>query len=166
MFLKPAVWWFHTAEGEAKNKIQTTSQIVAKGSTVSIDYTGMLEDGTVFDSSEGREPISFTVGNGHVIRGFEDAVVGMKKGEEKRVTITPAEGYGEKDEKLQQHVPRSVFPAEMKLEKGMGFSFKTPDGQMIHASITDATGDTVTLDLNHPLAGKNLVFDIKIVDIS
>lgn len=141
------------------------SRTVEKGSTVSIDYTGMLEDGTVFDSSKGREPISFTIGSNQVIKGFEDGVLGMKKGEEKRIDIQPGDGYGTRDEKLQQTVPRSVFPAEMKLEKGMGFSFKTPDGQMIHASIIDASGDFVTLDLNHPLAGKVLVFDIKIVDI-
>ena len=153
------------AEGEAKGSIQATSQVVAKGSKVSMAYTGKLDDGTVFDSSENKEPIGFVAGEGHVIKGIDDAVIGMKKGEEKQVEILPQEGYGERDEKLRQHVPRSVFPAEMKLEGGMGFSFKTPDGQMIHASITDATSDMVTLDLNHPLAGKNLIFDIKVVDI-
>ena len=154
------------AEGEAKDNNQATSQVVAKGSKVSMAYTGKLDDGTVFDTSENKEPIGFVAGEGHVIKGIDDAVLGMRKGEEKQVRILPREGYGDRDEKLQQKVPRSVFPAEMKLESGMGFSFKTPDGQMIHASITDATGDVVTLDLNHPLAGKNLVFDIKIVDIS
>ena len=154
------------ADAKAKDTIQTISQLVAKGSKVFMAYTGKLDDGTVFDTSENKEPIGFVAGAGHVIKGIDDAVIGMKKGEEKQVKILPQEGYGDMDDKLQQHVPRSVFPAEMKLEKGMGFSFKTPDGQMIHASITEATNESVTLDLNHPLAGKNLVFDIKIVDIS
>ena len=140
--------------------------VVAKGSKVSVDYTGSFDDGTVFDTSEGKEPISFTVGNGQVIKGFDDAVVGMKNGEQKKIKITPTEGYGERDEKLQQQVPRSVFPQEMKLEKGMGFSFKTPQGQVIHATITEANSETVTVDMNHPLAGKNLLFELKEVDIN
>ncbi len=144
----------------------TSSTVVAKGSKVSVNYTGKFDDGTVFDSSEGKEPISFTVGGGQVIKGFDDAVVGMKKGEAKKITITPQEGYGDRDEKLKQQVPRTVFPQEMKLEKGMGFSFKTPDGQVIHATITDANSEAVTVDMNHPLAGKNLVFELKVVDIS
>lgn len=135
------------------------------GSTVSVDYTGKFEDGTVFDTSEGKQPISFTVGNGEVIKGFEDAVIGMKKGDEKKVTIGPGEGYGERDEKLKQSVPRSMFPQEMKVEKGMGFSFKAPDGQVIHATIAEADAETVALDMNHPMAGKSLVFEIKIVEV-
>ncbi len=139
---------------------------VTKGNKVSVEYTGSFDDGTVFDTSQGREPIQFVAGEGHVIKGFDDAVIGMKKGEQKRVTITPQEGYGARDEKLRQQVPRSVFPQEMKLEKGMGFSFKTPQGQVIHATITDASQEAVAVDMNHPLAGKNLVFELKVVDIN
>lgn len=142
------------------------STVVAKGSKVSVEYTGSFEDGTVFDTSQGREPISFTVGNGQVIKGFDDAVVGMKNGEQKKISITPSEGYGSRDEKLHQQVPRSVFPQEMKLEKGMGFSFKTPTGQVIHATITEANAEAVTVDMNHPLAGRDLIFDLKVVDIT
>ncbi len=142
------------------------TDVVSKGSKVSIDYTGKFDDGTVFDTSQGKEPITFTVGGGQVIKGFDDAVVGMKKGEEKKITITPQEGYGERDEKLTQEVPRTVFPPEVKLEKGMGFSFRTPDGQVIHATIKDSTAETVTVDMNHPLAGRNLIFDLKVVDIN
>lgn len=141
-------------------------KVVAKGSKVSVDYTGRFDDGTVFDTSEGKAPITFTAGNSEVIKGFDDAVIGMKKGEQKKINITPAEGYGARDEKLQQQVPRSVFPQEMKLEKGMGFSFKTPQGQVIHASIMEASPESVTVDMNHPLAGRNLVFELKVVDIS
>ncbi len=142
------------------------AQIVAKGSKVAIEYIGKLEDGTFFDSTEGKQPIEFVAGEGQVIKGFDDAIVGMKKGEQKKVTITPQEGYGNRDEKLKQEVPRSVFPPEMKLEKGMGFSFKTPQGELIHAAIADSTAEAVTLDMNHPLAGRNLIFELKVVNIS
>lgn len=140
--------------------------VVTKGSKVSVEYTGSFEDGTVFDTSEGKAPITFVAGNSEVIKGFDDAVVGMKKGEQKKIKVTSDEGYGSRDEKLQQQVPRSVFPQEMKLEKGMGFSFKTPQGQVIHATITEANAETVTVDMNHPLAGKSLVFELKVVDIN
>ncbi len=138
---------------------------VQKGSKVSIDYKGMFEDGTVFDSSENKSPITFTVGNNEVIKGFEDGVMGMKKGEEKKIVIKPTEGYGHRDDRLKQEVPRSVFPAEMKLEPGMGFSFKAPTGQIIHATITEANAEKVLVDMNHPLAGRDLTFELKIVDI-
>ncbi len=140
--------------------------VVAKGSKVSVEYTGSFDDGTVFDTSEGKAPITFVAGNSEVIKGFDDAVVGMKKGEQKKIKVTSQEGYGDRDEKLQQQVPRTVFPQEMKLEKGMGFSFKTPQGQVIHATITEANAETVTVDMNHPLAGKNLIFELKVVDIT
>src|SRR3989338_59850 len=153
-------------ENDSKAAAEKPAGVVAKGNRVSIDYTGRLEDGTVFDSSDGKQPIEFVAGSGQVIKGFDDALIGMRKGEGKQVRIEPQDGYGERDEKLQQHVPKSVFPPEMKLEAGMGFSFKTPDGQVIHASITSVSDDSVTLDLNHPLAGKILAFDIKVVDIS
>lgn len=143
-----------------------SSNVVAKGSKVTVDYTGSFEDGTVFDTSEGKGPITFVAGNSEVIKGFDDAVVGMKKGERRKINVTSNDGYGGRDEKLQQQIPRAVFPQEMKLEKGMGFSFKTPQGQVIHATITGANSGTVTVDMNHPLAGKNLVFELKVVDIS
>ena len=154
------------SDAKAKGSGKETVNVVAKGSKVSIEYTGTFEDGTVFDTTDGRGPIGFVTGNGEVIKGFDDAVIGMKKGEQKTVRITPQDGYGERDERLKQQVPRSVFPAEMKIDKNMGFSFRAPEGQMMHATITDASSDTVTLDMNHPLAGKNLVFKLKVVDIN
>ena len=144
----------------------TKADVVAKGSKVSVEYTGSFDDGTVFDTSEGKAPITFVAGNSEVIKGFDEAVVGMKKGDKKNIKVPPQEGYGDRDEKLQQQVPRTVFPPEMKIEKGMGFSFKTPDGQVIHATITNANAETVTVDMNHPLAGKNLVFELTVVDIA
>lgn len=144
----------------------TEAKKAQKGSKVKVEYTGSFDDGTVFDSSKGREPISFTLGNNEVINGFDQAITGMKQGEEKKITITPENGYGQRDEKLRQEVPRSVFPPEMKLDKGMGFSFKTPSGQMMHATIAESSGDKVTLDMNHPLAGKNLIFELKLLDVN
>ena len=146
--------------------MENDAKVAANGSRISVDYTGMFEDGTVFDTSGGRHPIEFTVGNGDVVKGFDEAVIGMKKGEQKKITILPENGYGARDERLKQQVPRSVFPPEMKLDKGMGFSFKTPTGQVIHATISGTNPETVTVDMNHPLAGRNLVFELKIVDIN
>ncbi len=153
------------AEPEPKDG-KDSKMVVAKGSKVTVEYTGTFEDGTVFDTTEGRSPIGFVTGNGEVIRGFDDAVIGMKRGEQKTIKVMPQDGYGERDERLLQQVPRSVFPAEMKIDRDMGFSFRAPQGQMMHATITDASSDTVTLDMNHPLAGKNLVFKLKVVDIN
>ena len=141
-------------------------KVAAKGSKVSIDYTGKFDDGTVFDTSEGKEPISFTTGSGQVIKGFDNAVIGMKKGQQKKITISPQEGYGERDEKLTHEAPRTIFPPEVKLENGMGFSFRTPDGQVIHATVKDINPETVTIDMNHPLAGRNLIFELKVVEIN
>ncbi len=154
------------ADARAKGSEKEAINVVAKGSRVSIEYTGTFEDGTVFDTTEGRSPIGFVTGNGEVIKGFDAAVIGMKKGEQKTIKVTPQDGYGERNEKLQQQVPRSVFPAEMKIDRNMGFSFRAPEGQMMHATITDVGGDKVTLDMNHPLAGKSLVFKLKVVDIN
>ncbi|MBI2141479.1 peptidylprolyl isomerase [Candidatus Woesearchaeota archaeon] len=154
------------ADARAKGSGKEAISVVAKGSKVSIEYTGTFEDGTVFDTTDGRAPIRFVTGNVEVIKGFDNAVLGMKKGEQKTIRITPQDGYGERDERLQQQVPRSVFPAEMKIDRNMGFSFRAPQGQMVHATITGVSGDTVTIDMNHPLAGKNLVFKLKVVDIN
>lgn len=140
-------------------------KVVANGSKVSVEYTGKLEDGTIFDSTKDKAPISFTAGKGEVIKGFDDAIIGMKQGEQKTITITQEQGYGPRDEKLIQTVPRTVFPAEMKVEKGMGFSFKTPTGQVIHATIADSSLQEVTLDMNHPLSGRTLVFELKVANV-
>lgn len=142
-----------------------SAQVVERGSTVVLDYAGKFEDGAVFDSTESKAPIEFQAGDGYVIKGVDDAVIGMKKGEKKTVRISPEDGYGERDENLIQQVPRTVFPADLMLEPGMGFSFRTPEGQIIHATITSVSDELVTLDLNHPLAGRKLVFDIEVVEV-
>lgn len=140
---------------------------VKKGDMVSLHYTGTLEDGSVFDTSKKRnEPLKFTAGSGQVIPGFDKAVVGMKKGEEKKFTLQPAEAYGDRKPDLTQTVPRKQLPKDHEPKPGMMLVMGTPNGQQVPATITAVTADNVTLDLNHPLAGKALTFDIQIVEIS
>jgi FKBP-type peptidyl-prolyl cis-trans isomerase 2 len=139
---------------------------IKKGDKVKVEYTGTLEDGTVFDSSEKHgEPIEFEVGAGQMISGFDAAVVGMKKGEEKEITLQPSEAYGDTNPQLIQKIPREQMPKE-ELKPGMMLMVGLQSGQQIPAKITDVTDKEVTLDLNHPLAGKKLTFKIKIVSVS
>ena len=140
-------------------------KIVQKGSTVSVEYKGMFEDGRLFDSSEGKEPLKFKVGDGEVVQGFEEAVISMNEGEVKTVTISPAKAYGSHDSTLRKSVPKSMFPPNQKLEKGMVLGMKLPTGETIPATVSDYTNDTITIDLNHPLAGKTLTFRIKVVKV-
>ena len=140
---------------------------VKKGSKVKIEYTGTLEDGTVFDSTEnhGGEPLEFEAGAGHVIKGFDDAVMGMKKGEEKEFSIPPEEAYGQPRPELRQEVPKDKFPPEQPVKEGMIIGIHGPDGRQYPAKVAKVGDTGVTLDLNHPLAGKTLKFKIKVVDI-
>ena len=138
-----------------------------KGDKVSLEYTGTLDDGTVFDSSDKHKtPLEFEVGSGQVIPGFDKAVTGMKKGEEKKFTLQPSEAYGERKPELTHVVPRSQLPKDHEPKKGMMLAVATPDGRQIPATITEVKGGNVTLDMNHPLAGKALTFNIKVVGIS
>jgi FKBP-type peptidyl-prolyl cis-trans isomerase 2 len=137
------------------------------GDKVSIEYTGTLSDGTVFDSSSKHNaPMEFEMGAGRVIPGFEKAIKGMKLGEEKKFTIPVAEAYGEANPKLIQVVPRSEIPQDHKPKVGMGILVGAPGEQPMRAFITKVTPNTITLDMNHPLAGKALTFEIKVVKIT
>jgi len=138
---------------------------IKQGDTIKVDYTGTLEDGQVFDSSEGKQPIEFEVGAGKIIPGFDKAVVGMEKDEEKEITIKPEDAYGQPREDLKREVPRTALPQGQEPKEGMGLMMNTPQGQQIPARIVKVTKDNVTIDLNHPLAGKTLKFKIKIADI-
>lgn len=139
---------------------------VKKGDTVKVDYTGTLEDGTVFDSSEKQgKPLEFEVGAGKIIKGFDEAVVGMEKGGEKEITMEPAKAYGDHNPQLIQKVPREQLPKEQELKPGMMLGVTLPNGTQIPAKITKIDEKEATLDLNHPLAGKTLKFKIKIVEI-
>jgi len=137
-----------------------------KGNTVKVHYTGTLEDGKVFDSSEGKDPLEFTVGEGKIIKGFDDAVIGMDVGDEKEIAISPEEAYGKREDKLVQDVPKQAFGENIeKLKPGMVLGLKDPHGHVINAVIKNIGEEKVTLDLNHPLAGKTLKFKIKVVEV-
>jgi peptidylprolyl isomerase len=146
---------------------------VKQGDKVRVDYTGRLEDGTVFDSSECHEdecdcssgPLEFTVGEGQVIPGFEAAVLGMSVGEQKTVTIPVADAYGEHQEELVAVVNRSELPTGLDPAVGQQLELTQEDGHTFPVLITEANETSITLDANHPLAGRPLIFDIKLMEI-
>lgn len=135
------------------------------GDTVKIHYTGTLDDGTQFDSSAGRDPLEFTVGSGQVIPGFDKAVEGMSVGDEKTVNISCDDAYGPHNAQMVQEVPNSALPQGLKPEVGMGLQAQSQDGQPINLLVTAVGADSITVDANHPLAGKDLNFDIELVAI-
>lgn len=138
---------------------------IKDGDTIKIDYTGTLDDGTVFDSSENHdEPLEFTVGTGQVIKGFDDAVRGMEIDGEKEFRIEATEAYGEYNDALAQLIPKEMIKADMDIELGMMLLVKNPDGQQMPAKIVGMTEDEVKLDMNHPLAGEALTFKIKVIE--
>ena len=138
---------------------------VKKGDKVKVDYTGKFDDGTVFDTSEGKQPLEFEVGSGMIIKGFDDAVMGMEKGQEKDIRLESKEAYGDVNPALVQKIPRDKLPPEQKPEPGMMVGMMTPDGKQIPARITEVNDKEITIDINHPLAGKTLNFKIKLVEI-
>jgi len=138
-----------------------------KGDKVKVEYVGTLEDGTIFDSSEKHEaPLEFVLGEGHIIEGFDNAVEGMKIGEEKQITLTPNQAYGEYNPELIKDVPKEVFPQDQTIQKGMVFMLNLPSGQQVPAKISDIKDQEVTIDLNPPLAGKTVIFKIKLLAIA
>lgn len=139
---------------------------VQKGNKVKVHYTGKLSDGQVFDSSEGREPLEFTIGSGMLIQGFETGVVGMEVGDTKTVKITPEEGYGERNDELVAVVPRTNIPPDVDVSVGQMLQVQQPNNQTVNVVVTDVSDENVTLDANHPLAGKELTFDIEVVEIA
>jgi peptidylprolyl isomerase len=138
---------------------------VKKGDTVRVHYTGKLEDGKEFDSSLKRQPLQFEVGAGSVIKGFEDAVVGLKQGEKKSVTIPPEEAYGSYDENLLVEMPKTSLPEGVNPEVGTRLQIVNQQGQALPVVVTEILDGSIKLDANHPLAGKTLLFDIEVVEI-
>jgi FKBP-type peptidyl-prolyl cis-trans isomerase 2 len=142
---------------------------VEKGNNVSVNYTGTLEDGEVFDSSkDADQTLDFEVGSGQLIKGFDEALIGMKEGETKNITLKPEEAYGERNEELIQAVPKEAaknIPADQ-LKPGTQLGLQGPNGQNMPATITEVTDDEVKFDLNHPLAGKTLNFEITLESIN
>ncbi len=136
------------------------------GDIVKVHYTGTLEDGTIFDSSKEREPLQFTLGKGQFIKGFEDAVIGMSVGETKAVRILSDEAYGSHREELLLKFNKSDFPANIEPKEGLVINLVSPEGKSMLATIISISGDSITVDANHPLAGKDLAFDIDLVEIA
>lgn len=138
---------------------------VKTGDTVRIHYTGTLNNGDTFDSSMGRDPLEFVVGSGQIIPGLDKAIPGMAVGDKKTVPIPCAEAYGEANPEARQEVPRDTIPAEIEVSAGLELQMQTQTGQVIPVTVVEVTDETVVLDANHPLAGKDLNFDIELVGI-
>ena len=138
---------------------------VTKTNTVRVHYTGTTDDGVVFDSSREREPLEFTMGQGQLIPGFENAVEGMKVGESTKVRIPSDEAYGEVREDMIVDINRSQIPPDISPEVGMVLQMQQPNGSPLNVTIREVTDDSVKLDANHPLAGQALTFDIELVEI-
>ena len=138
--------------------------MIEAGKTVKVHYKGTLEDGTTFDSSEGRDPIEFEIGTGTVIPGFEAAIVSMEVGATQSVDIPCAEAYGEMNEDMVGQIPRDTLPAEIEPEVDMVLTMESPEGDL-PVRIIAMTEDELTLDANHPLAGKDLNFELTLVEI-
>ena len=135
------------------------------GDTVRIHYTGTLSDGTTFDSSQGRDPLEFTVGSGDIIPGLDKAIPGMKPGESKSVTVPCDEAYGEHDPNGRQAIPRDQIPPHVPVDPGTQLEMKLPDGRSMPVTVAEADEAVVVLDANHPLAGKDLTFAVEMVEI-
>ena len=136
------------------------------GDTVKIHYTGKLQDGTVFDSSEGNDPLEFTIGGGQVIPGFDEAVNDMSKGESKTVTIPADKAYGSRNEELVMSAPVDQIPPDLNPEVGQQLQLGGPNGEMLVVKVLEINDEHIKLDANPPLAGKDLTFDIELVEVN
>jgi peptidylprolyl isomerase len=135
------------------------------GDTVQIHYTGRFTDGVEFDASRDGEPLEFTLGAGQIIPGLDEAVTGMKVGDTSTVTVPPEEGYGPHHPEAVQSIPRSSVPDHILLEPGLRLQAQRPDGQTIGLTVVEVGEAEITVDANHPLAGRDLVFDIELVAV-
>lgn len=138
---------------------------VKSGDTIRVHYHGRLTTGETFDSSEGREPLEFEVGSGMVIKGFDEGVTGMAVGEKKTINIPFLEAYGPRNPDMVFEMPKDRFPAEMEVEIGMPLVMSDGQGQQFQVTVTEIKETAVMLDANHPLAGKDLIFDLELVEI-
>jgi peptidylprolyl isomerase len=136
------------------------------GDTVKVHYIGKLDDGTIFDSSAARDPLQFSIGEGRVIPGFEQAAIGMSPGDSKTVTIPAEQAYGSHRPELVMVVERQRMPADLSVEVGQQLEIRQSNGQVIPVIVTDVSESKVTLDANHPLAGQDLTFEIELVEVS
>jgi FKBP-type peptidyl-prolyl cis-trans isomerase 2 len=141
-------------------------QQAKEGNVVKVHYSGRLTDGTLFDSSEGREPLEFTVGAGQMIKGFDAGVLGMSIGEKKTLQIAAEDAYGARDEEAIIEFPAVNIPADMKLEPGMQLTLRNQNGQPVPVIVLEVKDEVVIMDANHMLAGQDLVFDVELVEIT
>ncbi len=139
---------------------------VENGLYVSVDYRGTLQNGDVFDDSHGRQPLEVHMGVGQLIAGFERQLMGMALNDKKRFTLEPEDAYGQRDENLTRDFARADLPAEMEPQVGMMIALQSPEGQQMPAKITHLDDEKLSVDLNHPLAGESLTFEIEVVGIS
>jgi peptidylprolyl isomerase len=139
--------------------------MIENGQKVKIHYTGTLDDGSQFDSSAGRDPLEFEMGAGMVIPGFEKGVADMAVGEKKTINIPAAEAYGDKRDELVMQFDRSQLPEGMEPEPGMMLQMQGPQGQPIPVTVTAVAPESITIDANHQLAGKNLNFELELVSV-
>lgn len=139
--------------------------VIEEGSKISLEYTGTLDDGSVFDSTDGKPPMKFEMKPGSLIKGFYNALLGMSLGEEKEFRLESKDAYGERDDRLLEEIPRDKFPKEPVPEPGMMFYGETETGQRIPTLVVQVTDQVVIIDMNHPMAGKALNFKIKVVSV-
>ena len=135
------------------------------GDTVRVHYTGKLDDGSVFDSSRDREPLELTLGSNKIIPGFEQGIIGMRKGETKTLTLPPEKAYGSDQAKIYLEVPRSQFPAEAQFDEGQTIQLRQANGSIVAVIVWEMREETIVLEGVHPLAGKTLIFDVELMDV-
>jgi len=138
---------------------------IKNGDVVRIHYTGKFTDGTPFDSSDGREPLEFKMGAGQIIPGLERSIEGMDVGDKETVTVPAADAYGPRDDAQVQAIPRTAIPDGVDVDVGSRLQANTADGRTVNLTVVDLDDSSVTVDANHPLAGRDLVFDIEIIDV-
>jgi peptidylprolyl isomerase len=135
------------------------------GDKVRVNYTGRSEDGQVFESSVGMVPFTFTIGAGEVVKGFEDAIIGMQSGERKKITVEPEDGFGLYDEDLVIEVPKSGLPSDLIIQVGVDFEMEDNEGNVLPAVVIEILDESFLIDANAPLAGKRVIYDIELIDI-
>jgi peptidylprolyl isomerase len=140
--------------------------VAQEGNTVKIHYKGSLDNGTIFDTSEGRDPLEFTLGSGQVIAGFDEAVSGMAVGEKKSVKIPVDKAYGPRNEELVIAAPKEHVPADINPEIGQKLQMGGPNGELVVVTVVEISDTHITLDANPPLAGEDLNFDIELVEVA
>lgn len=139
---------------------------IREGDQVQVHYTGKLQSGEVFDSSQGREPLNLTIGEGKIIPGFEQALLGMQTGEKKSFDLTPDQAFGERRDELVHVIQKEQIPSDVKLEIGMQLALEGQQKEPVPAQVVDISESTVTLDTNHPLAGKDITFEVDVVEVN